>query len=116
MKGLKHVGYTTPANVRLIGICPECKKSFAFHGYANYMAQNDVAYSDDGLDAFVIQEQDIDKENWTHEQDGILFRYFNSFNCPHCGTPYIDYKNYHEMKVFGVSTCVHLGRKPYFAN
>lgn len=116
IKGLKYVGYTTPSNVRLIGFCPECKKSFTFHGYAYYMAQNDVAYSDDGLDAFVIREQDIDKENWTHEQDGKVFRYYNSFNCPHCGAPYIDYKSYPEMKVFGVSTCVHLGRKPYFAD
>ncbi|MBE7050059.1 MAG: hypothetical protein E7394_04730 [Ruminococcaceae bacterium] len=112
-KGLKYPGYTTPANVRLIGVCPECGKSFAFHGYAFYMMQSDVAYSDDGLYCCEILSHDIDKDTWTYESDGKIFRYYNSFNCPYCGTPYIDYKKYHENKVFGVSGCVHLGKKYY---
>ena len=37
-KGLKYVGYTTPSNVRLIGVCSDCGKSFGFHGYGVYMA------------------------------------------------------------------------------
>ncbi len=115
MKGLKYAGHTTPANVRLIGICPECNKSFCFHGYAFYMAQSDIAYSDDGLDCCEIQAYDIDKDTWTYEEDGKTFRYYNSFNCPHCATPYIDYKKYPENKVFGASGCVHLGRKYYTA-
>ena len=113
MKGLKYPGYTTPANVRLIGVCPDCGRSFCFHGYAFYMMQNDVAYSDDGLDCCEIQEYNIDKENWTYETEGKTFRYYNSFNCPHCGNPYIDYKKHPERKVFGVSGCVLLGRKVY---
>jgi len=115
VKGLKHPGYTTPSNVRLVGICPSCSKSFCFHGYAFYMMQNDVAYSDDGLDCCVITPCNMDKENWTYETDGKVFRYYNSFNCPHCGVPYIDYKCYPDSKVFGVSGCVHLGRKVYRA-
>lgn len=114
-KGLKYPGYTTPGNVRLIGICPECQKSFAFHGYAYYMAQSDVAYSDDGMDCCEIRLYDIDKNTWTYETDGKTFRYYNSFGCPHCGAPYIDYQNYPQMKQFGVSGCVHLNRKPYCA-
>ena len=114
VKGLKYPGYTTPANVRLIGICPECGKSFCFHGYAFYMGQEDVAYSDDGLSCCSISAYaPIDKEKWTYEVDGITFRYYNSFNCPHCGTPYIDYKSHPEIKNFGVSGCVLLGRKHY---
>ena len=116
MKALKYPGYTTPSNVRLIGICPDCGKSFAFRGYAFYMAQNDVAYSDDGLDCCQIQAYDIDKNTWTYEEDGKTFRYYNSFCCPHCGTPYIDYKKYPQNKTFGVSGCVLLGRKAYSAN
>lgn len=112
-KGLKYPGYTTPSNIRLLGICPECKKSFCFHGYAFYMAQQDVAYSDDGLDCCSILSCDIDKSNWTYEEDGKTFRYYNSFNCPHCGTTYIDYKKYPENKAFGVTGCVHIGRKVY---
>jgi len=112
-KGLKYPGYTTPSNVRLIGICPDCGKSFAFRGYAFYMMQADVAYSDDGLDCCVIYDYNIDKNTWLCEIDGKIFRYYNSFACPHCGIPYIDYKKYRENKGFGVSGCVHLGRKYY---
>lgn len=113
MKALKYPGYTTPSNVRLVGICPDCGKSFCFHGYACYMAQCDAAYSDDGLDCCQISDYNIDKETWTYEADGKTFRYYNSFCCPHCGTPYIDYRKFPEQKVFGVSACVHLGRKVY---
>ena len=113
MKALKYQGYITPSNIRLVGICPECRKSFCFHGYAFYMRQSDVAYSDDGLDCCEIQSYEIDKESWSYETEGKVFRYYNSFNCPHCGTPYIDYKKYPENKVFGVSGCVLLGRKYY---
>ncbi len=112
-KGLKYPGSTTPSNVRLIGICPECKRSFTFYGYAFYMVQEDVAYSDDGLDVCRITEYEIDKDIWTRTVDGKTFRYYNSFNCPHCGTPYIDYKKYPEMKQFGVSGCALLGKKVY---
>ncbi len=113
MKALKYQGYTTPSNIRLIGVCPDCGKSFCFHGYSFYMAQSDIAYSDDGLDCCEIQAYDIDKNTWTYEVDGKTFRYFNSFNCPHCGTPYIDYKKHPENKVFGVSGCVLLGKNHY---
>lgn len=113
LKALKYPGYTTPSNVRLVGICPVCEKSFAFHGYAFYMAQTDVAYSDDGLDCCQIKSDKFKKKSWVYETDGKTFRYYNSFNCPHCGTPYIDYKKYPDNKTFGVSGCVHLGRKVY---
>ena len=113
MKALKYPGYTTPSNIRLIGICPDCGKSFTFHGYAFYMAQNEVAYSDDGLDCCEITDHITDWSAWSYKTDGKTFRYFNSFCCPHCMAPYIDYKKYPQNKVFGVSGCVHLGRKAY---
>lgn len=116
MKALKYQGYTTPANVRLIGICPDCGNSFAFHSYAFYIGQNDVAYSDDGLDCCEIPGNAPGQSAQIYQVEGKVFRYYNSFNCPHCGAPYIDYKKYPQSKVFGVSGCVHLGRKPYRAN
>lgn len=113
MKALKYPGYITSANIRLVGICPDCQKSFCFHGYAFYMGQNDVAYSDDGLDCCQVSARNIASEDWKFEADGKTFRYYNSFCCPHCGTPYIDYRKFPENKKFGVSGCVHLGRKVY---
>ena len=110
-KGLKYPGYTTPSNVRLVGVCADCSKSFTFHGYAVYMAQEDVAYSDDGLDVCAIPAYDIDPDTWSFEAGGKTFRYYNSFRCPHCGAAYIDYENNHDMKVFGVSACALLGHE-----
>lgn len=114
-KGLKASNRTIPSNVRLIGMCPACGKSFAFHAYSLYMAQSDIAYSDDGLDCCEIIEE-IDKETWSYEENGKVFRYYNSFACPHCKTPYIDYKTHPENKHFGVPGCVHIGRKLYRNN
>lgn len=112
-KGLKYPGYTTPSNVRLVGICPDCLKSFCFHGYSLYLGQCDAAYSDDGLDCCSISSPIADKDAWAYQADGKTFRYYNSFCCPHCGTPYIDYRTNRDDKRFGVSGCVHLGRKLY---
>ena len=112
-KGLKQPGRTVPAQVRLIGICPACKESFAFHARAFYMAQSDVAYSDDGLDCCEIQNTDIDKLTWSYETEGKTFRYYNDFCCPRCGAAYIDYKNHPENKVFGEPGCVLLDKTPY---
>lgn len=114
MKALKYLGYITPANIRMVGICPDCGKSFCFHAYSLYMGQCDVAYSDDGLECCSISSQEIDKDSWTHQTDGKTFHYYNSFCCPHCGTPYIDYQKFPEKKKFGVSGCVYLGRELYY--
>lgn len=116
MKALKYVGYTTPSNIRMVGICPDCGKSFCFHAYSLYMGQCDVAYSDDGLECCSISSPAIDIDTWTYQTDGKTFRYYNSFCCPHCGTPYIDYRKFPQNKKFGVSGCVHLGRKLYYDN
>lgn len=112
-KGLKQPGRTVPAQVRLIGICPSCKNSFAFHARAFYMAQSDMAYSDDGLDCCEIQNRDIDKLTWSYETEGKTFRYYNDFCCPRCGAAYIDYKNHPENKVFGEPGCVLLDKTHY---
>ena len=112
-KGLRYPGVTTPLNVRLIGWCPSCQRSFTFLSYALYNAQEEVAYSDDGLDVCGIEEYEIDKENWARTADGKIFRYYNPFRCPHCGKPYIDYKKHRYMKRFGNAACALLGKKPY---
>ena len=112
-KGLRYPGYITSSNVRLLGVCPACGKSFVFHGYNYPHAQCEPAYSEDGLDTYEIADPTIDKETWSVEKDGKIFKFYNSFNCPHCKESYIDYKKYPDMKVFGVLGCVHLGKEAY---
>lgn len=113
-KGLRYPGYTTPGNVRYVGVCGECRKSFVFRGYNIYLGGEEPAYSDDGLDTIVIPPEDReqirqDAEGWSREIDGKTYRYYNSFCCPHCGKPYIDYRKWKEMKKYGVVACVHAG-------
>ena len=111
VKALRYLGYMTPSNVRLIGICPNCHQSFAFHGYNIHHNQSEPVYSDDGLDTYLLSDQTIDKETWSVEKEGKIFRYYNSFNCPYCKEPYIDYKKYPKMKQYGNVGCVHLGKE-----
>lgn len=116
-KALRKPGYITPGNVRLVGVCQSCRKSFTFIGYNFPHMQAEAAYSDDGLDVMELSAyEQIDKNTWSCEQNGKTFRYYNSFNCPHCGEPYIDYKKYPEIKEFGVLGCTLLGRDPYKAD
>lgn len=112
-KGLRYPGYTTPGNIRMVGICQNCKKSIAFKAYNIYFNGDEPVYSDDGLSVCYISgyemaAQKFDKENWFYEKNGKTYRYYNSFCCPHCGEPYIDYKNYKEMKISGICACVFL--------
>ena len=113
LKALKYRGITTPSFIRLVGVCPDCGQSFCFHSYAVYLQNDEVAYSDDGLDCCRITKPIEDKKSWKYETNGKMFRYYNSFCCPHCGSPYIDYQSYPQNKEPGVSACVHLGRKLY---
>lgn len=118
MKGLRYPGRITPGNVRLVGICSECGKSLTFRTYNFPMMQVEPCYSDDGLDlcelsAYEAAEASFDKKGWSCTIDGKTFRYYNSFNCPHCGKPYIDYKKYPEMKEYGNFGCMFINRKIY---
>lgn len=113
-KALKFVGYTTPGEYRLIGFCQNCFKSFTFNAYSVYLGGSEPVYSDDGLDSAYVTRYDWhDKEIWSRVVDEKTFRYYNSFNCPYCNAPYIDYRKKHEMKTFGRPCCVHLGKEPY---
>lgn len=116
MKGLKYSGKITSSNTRLVGICSDCGKSFCFKGYSFYMNSSDFAYSDDGLDCCEIKDYYIDKDNWECKINDKVFRYYNSFNCPYCGVPYIDYKKFPKNKKYGVSGCVHIGKRNYCAD
>ena len=110
-KGLRYGNYITPANVRCVGVCRKCGKSFVFNTYNYPMGELEPAYSDDGLHTAKLHTAPVDKKNWRITLNGITYRYFNSFCCPHCGGAYIDYKNRNELKRAGNLGCVHFGYK-----
>ena len=110
-KGLRFKGYITPANYRCVAICPECNKSFVFHTLNYHMADTEPVYSDDGQYTAKLATPPKDKINWSLTFDGKTYRYYNSFCCPHCGAPYIDYNNHHDLKQSDNVGCVHLGSR-----
>lgn len=112
MKALRYPGIITPGNVRYLGMCGECGRSFMFHSY-NFPHMNMIpAYSDDGLDVCSVPVNEIpDAENWDSVIDGVHFSTHNAFCCPHCGAPYIDYKSFPWMMRYGVYGAAHRGRK-----
>ena len=115
-KGLQLESHITPGNIRCVGICSNCKKSFVFLT-KNYPMLNAVpVYSDDGIKTAELHDTIVNKNNWSITLGGITYRYYNSFCCKECGHPYIDYKKNHEMKVFGNLGCVHLKEKEIKVN
>ena len=109
-KGLRLAGFLTPSNVRCVGICKDCGKTFVFNTKNYNLNHAEPVYSDDGLNTAKLSQKVVDKMNWSITLGGITYRYYNSFRCPHCGAPYIDYENNHEMKKFGNLGCLHLGK------
>ena len=114
-KALHFPGFVTKSNVRCVGICQKCNKSFAFRMYSNRSEFSEPVYSDDGLDVYELKEELSDNAsvNKIWKVQGKTFSYYNSFCCPHCGGAYIDYKRHNSMKRFGNIACVHLGHKLY---
>ena len=109
-KGLEHGHHITPANVRCVGICRNCGKTFVFNTFNYKMRGAEPVYSDDGLNTAMLHTAPVDKRNWRITLGGITYRYYNSFCCPHCGEAYIDYKKHNELKHFGNLGCVHFGK------
>ena len=110
-KGLVKAGHITPANYRCVGICRSCKDTFVFKALNFPMAHCEPVYSDDGQTTAKLSVVPKDKNNWSITLNNITFRYYNSFCCPHCGAPYIDYDNHRELKKFGNLGCVHLNKE-----
>lgn len=108
-KALAIYGETQTSDCIRIGYCAHCHRSFAFRVYSLYGSNNEFAYSDDGLDVCRVPGMISDKANWSCVVDGKIFRYYNSFCCPHCGAPYLDYRT-NRRKTVQTACCVHLGR------
>ncbi len=110
-KGLRYPGIITPGNVRYIGLCPDCGKSFAFRSYNFPMMQEYPAYSDDGMDVCGIPRGFPGAPERAVEIGGRRFWSYNAFRCPRCGAPYVDYHTYPQLMGDGVYALVHLGRE-----
>lgn len=116
-RGLHFSGTVTPRGVRNICICDYCRLSFTIQHFHSGFSELQYFYSSSGKETLIVpyyamenlptQLQTIidDKTLKTIEaklpppsNDLGTFRYYNSFRCPHCLMPYIDFEKYKEMR------------------
>jgi len=111
-RGLHYSGTITPTGVRNICVCDDCKKSFTIQHFHAGFSEVQYFYSSDSSETLTVSYGEIEnlpvqlQENIDLIQLKIVerelsemsnteqpFRYYNSFMCPHCLAPFIDFEN-----------------------
>jgi len=109
-RGLHFSGTVTPSGIRTVCICDHCNKSFSLQHFHAGFSESQYFYSSDSKQTLVVkysqildlptQLQESLSEQQLKEIEEKLpnpttgngtYRYFNSFRCPHCGEPFIDF-------------------------
>ena len=127
-RSLHFSGYVTPSNIRLCCICDECKKSFIIHSYHAGNGYFQYFYSDDGSETLMVPYYEIEdmpgqlckniSKTTVEKVDAHLaqkgygrFKFYNSFRCPYCKTPYIDFQKNPEIREYEYYANVFLNKK-----
>lgn len=111
-RGLHFAGTVTPTGVRNICTCDSCKLSFTIQHFHAGFSEIQYFYSKDSKETLIIPYGEIDNlptqlqatvdDTTIKNVESIIakglnnmesFKYYNSFNCPHCLTPFIDFEN-----------------------
>jgi hypothetical protein len=117
MRGLHFSGTVTPAGVRCICICDRCNLSFTLQHLHAGFSELQYFYSEDGKETLTVpygtiknmpqQLQQIINPEMLKEVEAMLpaphhgkgeFRYYNSFRCPYCQNPFIDFEKDKQMR------------------
>lgn len=114
-RGLHYPGHVTPGNILLACICDGCGDSFLAQSFHAGFAELGYFYSDSGgytltVDARIEgapaalsipdpQMLAALEARLPDAPDGSRFAWLNPFRCPHCGSAYIDFQRFPEMRV-----------------
>jgi len=114
-RGLHFSGTVTPTTVRCVCICDICKQSFSLQHFHAGFSEIQYFYSSNSKETLIVPyskvanmptqlQETIDlttlpevERKLPKSADGN-FRYYNSFKCPHCLTPFIDFEKYKNMR------------------
>lgn len=114
-RGLHFSGTVTPGTVRCICICDNCKSSFTLQHFHAGFSEVQYFYSNESKETLIVPytaivnmptqlQETIDlkvlsnvERKLPKSSDGS-FHYYNSFKCPHCLTPFIDFGKYKNMR------------------
>ena len=130
-RGLHYSGTITPTGVRNVCFCDSCNLSFTVEHFHSGFSELQYFYSTDSKETLTVPYGSI--ENLPTQLQSIIdnsiletienklpkptndfgkFSYYNSFNCPHCLTPYIDFKKYKEMRPKEYYGNTYINQKP----
>jgi hypothetical protein len=114
-RGLHFSGWITPGSVSLMCMCDYCAKSFRLQSFHAGFSSQLYFYCDTGTHTLVVPDDiigaprligrvdpaviaDFDARLPLCDRCGGHFRYANSFRCPHCHQPYIDFARYPDQR------------------
>ena len=116
-KGLHYAGQVTPTSIRVICVCDKCNKSFTVqHVHAGF-SRCQYFYSEASKQTLLVPYERFDNMPIQLQRtvdDNIIctiesklplpaagngeYRYYNSFCCPHCFSPYIDFQKNKQIR------------------
>ncbi len=106
-RGLHFSGRVTPGNILLSCECDRCARTFVARSFHAGFAESGYFYSESGrytltvdgaVDGAPVPPSDPEPAAFAALEarlpaapDGTRFAWRNSFRCPHCGAPYVDF-------------------------
>lgn len=131
-RGLHYSGTVTPTTVRVICICDNCDKNFTVQHFHGGFSNSQYFYSDDSKQTLIVRYGEIKNlptqlqkavdEKIIAEVEAELpkptkgkgsYRYYNSFCCPHCLSPYIDFQTNKQIRPTEYYGLKHINDKFY---
>jgi len=117
MRGLHFGGTVIPAGVRIVCVCDRCNLSFTLQHFHAGFSEVQYFYSEDGSETLIVpygaienmprQLQQVIDPDLLREVEAELpaplhgkgeFGYYNSFPCPHCHAPFIDFEKNKQIR------------------
>ena len=111
-RGIHFSGTVTPTTVRAVCVCDVCNVSFTVQHIHGGFSESQYFYSDDAKQTLIAGyheieniptqlQKDIDETAIAALESKLpeptrgtgRYRYYNSFRCPHCAAPFIDFEN-----------------------
>ena len=116
-RGLHFSGTVTPSEVRSVCICDSCQKSFTLQHFHTGFSEAQYFYSADSKKTLIVpigqienmpfQLQETVDQKTLNRFEVLLqkstnghgdFKYYNSFKCPHCSSPFIDFEKNKDIR------------------
>lgn len=116
-RGIHFSGTVTPSSVRAICVCDVCNLNFTIQHFHGGFSEGQYFYSEDAKQTLVVGyheiedipnqlQKEVDETALTELESKLplptkgtgRYRYYNSFRCPHCEAPFIDFEKNKEIR------------------